>query len=80
MNKVRHGDPVLQVFGDSRHRDPGAAEVLIHPTGGLPLQAPFRPAGQPAGGQCLIWRTLVCVDGHSWVSAPQGASNKANDA
>jgi hypothetical protein len=80
MHKVRHGDPVLQVFGDNRHRDPGAAEVLIHPTGGLPLQAPFRPAGQPAGGQCLIWRTLVCVDRRSWVAAPQCKANKADDA
>jgi hypothetical protein len=49
MHKVRHGDTGLQVFGESRHRDPGAAEVLIHPTGGLPLQAPFRPAAQPVG-------------------------------
>ena len=34
MHKVRHGDTGLQVFGESRHRDTGAAEVLIHPTGG----------------------------------------------
>jgi hypothetical protein len=37
MHKGRHGDPVWQVFGDSRHRDPGAAEVLNHPTGGIGL-------------------------------------------
>jgi len=49
MHKVRHGDPVLVVFGDSRHRDPGAEEVLNHPTGGRPLPAPFRPAAQPVG-------------------------------
>ncbi len=31
-------------------------------------------------GQCLIWRTLVCVDGRSWVTAPQGGASKADDA
>lgn len=49
MHKVRHGDPVLQVFEECRHRDPGATEVLIHPAGSLPLEAQFRPAAQPVG-------------------------------
>ena len=57
-----------------------AAALLGYSTGSPPLLWPFRRAGQPAGGQCLIWRTLVCVDGHSWVAAPQGGASKADDA
>jgi hypothetical protein len=72
-------DPIAGAFAlADQGRTGGRHNCDPHP-GGV-SDAPAELGLTTGAGQCLIWRTLVCVDGDSWVAAPQGGASKADDA